>query len=177
MNSRIRLVEPSIEYEEQVKSFIAECGAADNNEFNGVGGLCEFPVFADWLEYNIKMRTDPPNPLYVRGFTYFAVRECDNTLVGMLNERYALNESLLNYGGHIGYSVRPCERKKGYCTQMLAMSLERYKLLGFDKVLITCNESNIASAKVIENNGGIYENTVLDPSDGKMTKRYWITIK
>ncbi|MFA5481207.1 MAG: GNAT family N-acetyltransferase [Bacilli bacterium] len=100
--------------------------------------------------------------------------------IGGIAIRHELTPSLLRFGGHIGYHVRNIKRGKGYGTKMLALALNYARdMLGLTRVLITCNKENIASSKVIEANGGILENEVLNVVDGEMrlTKRYWIDIK
>jgi len=94
--------------------------------------------------------------------------------VGMTNLRHHLNDYLLAYGGHIGYSVRPSERKNGYASQMLRLTLEKAKERGISKVRICCDHYNIASAKTIQSNGGVLEDEMFDSSDGMLTQRYWI---
>ena len=107
---------------------------------------------------------------------YIFVREEDDKIVGMLQIRHCLNDYLEKYGGHIGYSVAPSERRMGYATQMLETALPKCKELGMDKVLITCIDNNEGSRKTILANGGIYESTVYEP-DGKMfLERYWIVL-
>ena len=69
------------------------------------------------------------------------------------------------YGGHIGYSVAPGERRKGYASQMLKEALIKCRELGIDKVLITCTDNNEGSRKTILANGGIYESTVYEPEE------------
>ena len=92
----------------------------------------------------------------------------------MIDIRHSLNEHLFNFGGHIGYSVRKSERRKGYATRMLALALEECRRLGILRVLVTCDSENIASERTILINGGVLENTV--PEDGRFTRRYWITL-
>jgi len=94
---------------------------------------------------------------------FLAIREEDKKLVGVINIRHTLNEYLYNYGGHIGYSVRKIERRKGYAKEMLKIALEECTKLEIEKVLITCDADNIASAKTIKSSGGILENEV--PND------------
>ncbi len=96
--------------------------------------------------------------------------------VGRLNLRYELDSDLLKFGGHIGYEVRPSRRKQGYGTRMLQLGLEKAKAAGIHKVLVTCDENNIGSKKIIEHNGGQFENAV--PIDGSAIKklRYWIIV-
>ena len=81
-------------------------------------------------------------------------------------------------GGHIGYGVRYSEWNKGYGTRMLALALERAKALGLSRVLITCNDDNLASARVMEKNGFTLEDTIPVTRDGEtiLTWRYWKTI-
>jgi predicted acetyltransferase len=123
-------------------------------------------------------RKQATNKAYEQGFVpaslYFLIDE-NKRIYGALHIRHELNKLLLNFGGHIGYGIRPSERKKGYATKMVALSLPIVKKLGIRKVLITCDKKNIASAKTIINNGGVLENEVID--DGELTQRYWIYIK
>ena len=96
-------------------------------------------------------------------------------LLGAVNIRHYLNEKLLQEGGHIGDGIRPSERRKGYATEMIRLALIECKKLGIEKVLMTCDKDNIASAKSIINNGGIFEKEFIN-SDGEVEQRYWITI-
>lgn len=124
---------------------------------------------------NYKYRETVPENL-VPARQYLLLRISDQKIVGMLNFRLALNDYLSKYGGHIGYSVAPSERRKGYAEKMLALALEKALAFGLKKVLITCNDQNIASARTIEKNQGVLENKVLDPNDEQLTCRYWITV-
>lgn len=90
----------------------------------------------------------------------------------MIDIRHRLNEYLLQFGGNIGYSVRPSQRRKGYATEMLALALEECRKLGIDRALVTCDKTNIGSAKTIQKNGGVLENEVLEGD--RITQRYWI---
>ena len=94
--------------------------------------------------------------------------------MGMTNLRHYLNDYLLTYGGHIGYSVRPAERKNGYATQMLRLTLDKARERGIGKVRICCDHYNVASARTIRANGGVLEDELFDSSDGMLTQRYWI---
>lgn len=118
-----------------------------------------------------KEETCPPN--LVPGATYYLINEV-STILGALNLRFRLNDYLLQFGGNIGYGIRPSARKRGYATKMLALSLEYAKENGLDRVLVTCDKSNISSAKTIIRNGGVLENEVLE--DGELVQRYWINL-
>ena len=98
--------------------------------------------------------------------------------IGEISIRHYLTDSLLRYGGHIGYGIRYSKWNSGYGTKMLALALKKAKHMGLNKVLITCDEDNIGSAKVIENNGGVLENIIENTIEGKKiyTKRYWIEL-
>ena len=106
---------------------------------------------------------------------FFLLDEVRDRLLGAVNIRHYLNDSLLKEGGHIGDGIRPSERRKGYATEMIRLALIECKKLGIDKVLMTCDKENIASAKSIIKNGGILENEFVN-SDGKVEQRYWISI-
>lgn len=78
-------------------------------------------------------------------------------LLGAVNIRHTLQDGLSNTGGHIGYGIRPSERRKGYATELLRLALLEADRLGIAKALVVCDKINIGSAKVIVNNGGILE--------------------
>lgn len=115
--------------------------------------------------------------MYERGLvpatTYFLVDQQEK-IYGSLNLRYALNDYLLKAGGHIGYGGRPTMRKKGYASMMLEQALLICREMKLKKVLITCDDDNIGSAKTIEKCGGILENKVED--NQKIKRRYWIIL-
>lgn len=102
----------------------------------------------------------------------FFIAEVDGQLVGRASIRHELNTYLFNYGGHIGYGVRPEYRGRGYATEILRQSLIYIRELGVSEVLMTCFDENIASARVIESQGGSLENVV--ELEGKPLRRYWI---
>ena len=100
----------------------------------------------------------------------------DEKLIGGFNLRSILKGKLLNHGGHIGYLIRPSKRNKGYGTQLLKIALEKAKENNIDKVLVTCRKENIASARIIEKNNGIYENDYYEEETNQTYKRYWIDV-
>jgi len=110
---------------------------------------------------------------YVNHSTYWLING-ENKILGAVNIRHKLNEDLLKSGGHIGYGIRPSERKKGYATEALRLSLEIAKEFGIHKALLTCDKKNIGSAKTIQKHHGILESEEL--YNGKMLQRYWIYI-
>lgn len=102
----------------------------------------------------------------------FLVAEREGVIVGRSSIRHLLNEFLFNYAGHIGYGVRPRFRKQGVATEIMRQSLEIIHALGVTDVLMTCNEDNLGSAKIIEFHGGVLENRV--NFQGVLKRRYWI---
>lgn len=96
-------------------------------------------------------------------------------MVGAVNIRHELNAELLHSGGHIGDGIRPSERNKGYATQMIALALDFCREKGIHRVLMTCDESNKASARTIQKNGGIFDSS-FNNEVGVVEERYWIEI-
>ncbi len=98
-----------------------------------------------------------------------------NEFIGWTKIRHKLNENLLKVGGHIGYSIRPSKRKQGYGTKILELALAAAKDLNIGKVLLSCDDDNVGSAKIIEKNNGVLENKIEE--EGKIKRRYWILNK
>ncbi|RJQ24751.1 GNAT family N-acetyltransferase [Candidatus Parcubacteria bacterium] len=96
--------------------------------------------------------------------------------VGRVVIRHKMTEILLREGGHIGYAIRPSKRKKGYGKNILKLALEEAKKLGLKKVLLTCNENNIGSKKIIESNGGVFQDRVFLSAEKPYKLRYWIDL-
>lgn len=90
--------------------------------------------------------------------------------------RHRFNAFLAAYGGHIGYSVRPSERRKGYAARMLRDTLPFCRQIGLEKVLISCRTDNVGSRKTILANGGVYESTIFVPGRDEELERYWIDL-
>ncbi len=109
--------------------------------------------------------------------TFFVVRESDNKIVGMINVRYHISEDKLKtWASHIGYGIRPTERRKGYAKIALYLGLLEEQKLGEDRILLLCDVDNIGSNKTILSLGGELEKTKLDAYDDTMTNYYWINV-
>jgi predicted acetyltransferase len=111
-------------------------------------------------------------PGYISCTEYWLVDSGE--FIGRINIRHTLTESLRRIGGHIGYAIRPDRRGRGYGSAILALALPKAKSLGLERVLVTCDEQNVASKKIIEKNGGKLENQVQDQTTGATKLRYWI---
>jgi predicted acetyltransferase len=98
----------------------------------------------------------------------------DDEFVGRISVRHDISfGNLINYGGHIGYDIRPSARNKGYGTEQCRLGLEYAFTMGIERVLITCDDNNIGSIRIIEANGGVLENKV-DNNKPVLTRRYWV---
>jgi len=130
--------------------------------------------FAAWVG-RLNDEEDPAKPVAADWVhcTYRWIVE-DDRVLGAISLRHELNEFLLQAGGHIGYGVRPSARRRGLATWALAETLRAAAKLGLDRVLITCNVSNVGSARTIENAGGVLED-VRDTEIGRV-RRYWVTL-
>lgn len=146
------LVSPSKKHGKEAIEFIQEFFQC-NSRIHGTGGLHLYNDYDKWLhklEEDLKLSdiTDDRVP----SSTYFCVRTSDNRIVGIINIRHNTNKSVLMEIGHVGYSVRPSERSKGYGTRILKLALEKCRELNLNRVLLICDKDNTASAKVIQNN-------------------------
>lgn len=111
---------------------------------------------------------------YVRENFYLCYEK--GSLAGVFSLKFELTDYLKNFGGHIGYAVRPSARNRGLATRMLKQGLALAKQFGFERVLCVCDEDNAASEKVILKNGGVFENRLYDPDEQGYVKRYWIRL-
>lgn len=168
------LVKVAEEYASQIADYRQEM-LDMGSSMDGTGSL---RVIENPYDYIAKCRnyekkeTLPEGRVIATQFMF--IRKSDSKIVGMIQVRHYFNEYLEKYAGHIGYSIRPTERRKGYGTEMLKMALPFCSSIGLDKVLVTCNDDNIGSEKVMLANGGEYESTVFEPEEGVNLKRYWI---
>lgn len=100
----------------------------------------------------------------------------NDEFIGRTVIRHELTETLLREGGHIGYAIKPSKRKKGYGREMLKLALLKAKELGLKKVLLTCNENNFGSKKIIESNGGTFQDRIFLQERKPWKLRYWISL-
>lgn len=145
---------PTIQRKQEALNYINEFYKYGSN-INGSGGLNKYiENYEKWLEKIENESKVIPNEKMVPAVTYFLVRESDNKIVGMSNIRLALNDRLKKIGGHIGYSIRPTERGKGYNKINLYLALKVCNNYGIKEVFMDCEKSNLASARTILALGG-----------------------
>ena len=171
---------PSLKRKNEIIDFLDEFIEFKSN-INGSGGLDRIYkgyTFEEALERCLRMSDEDyaKSQNKCPGKTFLLIRERDNKIVATINLRWNLNEIMLKFGGHIGYGVRPTERRKGYNKLNLYMALKKAQELGLKKVMLDCSIDNIASNKTIQALGGIFERCELDPYDNTKTNVYWINV-
>lgn len=177
---RFYLEEPSLERENQILEYIEEMKQY-KSQIHGDGGLKKYldeKSYKEWVinVHNMENEKYALSKGLVPSSTYFLIRENDDKLIGMIDLRIKLNDYLRNYGGNIGYSIRPTERKKGYAKIQLYLCLLKCKEYNLDKVLITCTNYNEGSRRTILSLGGIYEKNNINKPEGDNLELYWINV-
>lgn len=171
----IRIIKPTLEYADDIMAYRKEF-IESGDSMDGCGKLRSCETAEEWfreIERYSNASTCPTDK--VPSYTYIALRLSDNRIVGICDLRHHINHPVLSlWGGHIGYSVRPNERRKGYGKEMLRLVLKEARALGLERVMITCYSDNIASEKTIIANGGVFEKDVI--VDNEVIKRYWIEL-
>ncbi|TXC92015.1 GNAT family N-acetyltransferase [Metabacillus litoralis] len=172
MSSSLTLIKPTTDLKEEYLSFYDEWVQSKEEMIPWVieKDPTNFDNMIQFLANNEKGINLPTG--WVPDSTYWLINE-ESRILGVVNIRHELTDFLLTRGGHIGYGIRPSERKKGYATKLLHLALEKTKKLGIKKVLVVCDEWNIGSYKTIKNNGGIEESDFVE-DNGNVIKRFWI---
>ncbi len=174
------LEEPSIKRKDEIIDYINEF-VLYRSDINGAGSLdkiLEGYTFLEALDRCLNMQYED----YARKLgkcpakTFLLIRENDNRIVGTINIRWNLTEEMKQFGGNIGYSIRPTERRKGYNKINLYLGLIEAQKLGLDRVMLDGDVNNIASDRTMQALGGVLERTEIDPSDGTLTNVYWFNV-
>ena len=171
------LEEANLERKQEAIDYIEEHKEYNSNIAGASGLDDEYLNYEKWIE-KLEIQKDEktcPSSRCV-GLQYFLIRENDNKIVGTINLRWNLDEWMLTHGGHIGYGVRPTERRKGYNKIGLYLCLLKAQELGLDKVLITAFDNNIGSVKTIQALGGVLENKIEVENQDSLKGRYWINV-
>lgn len=172
---------PTIERKEDALEYLNEF-VEFGSDINGSGGLDKClngMTYEEWLDRLDKM-SDADYAASIGkcpGKTFFFVNEEDKRIIGMINIRYNLSEAMLKFGGHIGYGIRPTERRKGYNKINLYLGLLKAREeFGLDRVMLDCSVTNLGSDGTIRALGGVLEKCEMDPNDNTLTNAYWIDV-
>ena len=171
---------PSLERKNEIIEYLDEF-VKYGSDINGSGSLDKIYdgyTFEEALDRCLKMEDEEYAKSVGRcqSRTFLLIRENDNKIVGTINVRWNLNEAMLRFGGHIGYGIRPTERRKGYNKINLYLGMLDAKKVGLEKVMLDCDVNNLGSDKTLKALGGKLERTEVDPSDGILTNVYWFNV-
>ncbi|MHB1955950.1 MAG: GNAT family N-acetyltransferase [Sulfobacillus sp.] len=174
MENGVYLIEPTVELEKEYLSFYEEWVDSGESMIPWVISKdpSDFPQMIKFLMQSAQADGVPDG--WVPASTYWLV-DHERTILGAVNIRHRLTEHLFNAGGHIGYGIRPSQRRKGYVTELLRLSLEKAKEFGITRALVVCNQTNTGSEKVIRNNGGAQDQSFVD-ENGNLLLRFWIEL-
>ncbi|MEH7236665.1 GNAT family N-acetyltransferase [Bacillus sp. JJ1562] len=171
---QLKLIQPSLAYETEYLSYYQEWKESGEDMVPWV--ISKDPSnFSEMLQslYDAEKGENLPDK-WVPDSTLWLVDE-NKKVIGAVNIRHRLTETLFNSGGHIGYGIRPSERRKGFATKLLSLSLEKARKLGIQKALVVCDHDNMGSFKTIVNNGGVPDSDFIE-EDGNVIKRFWIEL-
>jgi predicted acetyltransferase len=179
-DERLELASPAMRWQAAYRAYIDSFEAAGEQRIPGGSGLelarADFAAFVQRLQDD--ERGVGLKPGIVPSSQYWLLRhDADGeTVLGVSSLRHALTPALEDVGGHIGYSIRPSERRRGYGTRILALTLQYARAFGLERVLITCDTDNTGSARVIEKNGGVLVSEGYSDLTKTRVSRYWITL-
>lgn len=173
----MQLVKPDIRYKKSFLEALSEYQSEKisikhnrNRHYNNLDKNDLVKDFADYVAAELAKEDSSNLPItYVSESVFWLI---DNEeFIGKVNIRHQLTEKLKQTGGHIGYDIRPSKRSLGYGYNILRLALHEAKKLGINRALLTCDINNLLSKKIIEKNGGVFQNQF----DTKL--RYWIELK
>lgn len=169
-------VQPSMEYAQELMAYKQEF-LDTGDSMDGCGPLRRHDTASGYLA-EAALYTSPETlpEGKVLATQFLCVNKATGMVVGMIQIRHYLNEYLQKYSGHIGYSVRPSQRRKGYASWMLKNVLPYCKKLGLDKIMVACLDDNEGSRRTILKNGGVFSGKVFEPNEQEYLEQYWITL-
>ena len=167
------LVKPTVRYMDAIASYQKECREYGGAQ-NGDSGLKNAEDIGVWIEKCrlCECAETVPDARWVEAEQFMLVRAGSERVLGMINFRHELNAFLAEYGGHIGYGVRPSERRRGYAKAMLGLCLVKCRDFGLERVLITVDRENEGSRRTVLACGGVYERDSVDGDS--VLELYWV---
>ena len=169
----IKLVEPTIAFKTEFLDLLDDQQQAGEGYLDATLPRRDFSAFLRKLSEMTVARGLPAGSVPVT--TYWMARS-DRTILGVSKLRHHLTPSLKIHGGHIAYFIRPSQRRQGYGGLILALTLEKARAQGIQRVRITCDTHNIGSARIIEKNGGVLSGQMVYPGTGSQILQYWIEL-
>ncbi len=166
----VEFLEINAKFKDKFLEMAKDYQSAGEDRFQS--GIEDFEQYLKYLENHRTGRNLADGDV---GFNTFFLL-VDNKIVGSGSLRHALNEKLAVYGGHIGYAVRPSERRKGYGSLILHLTLKKARDFGFERVFVTCDTDNIGSVKIIEKNGGRLANKIFYKPVSQNISQFWIEL-
>jgi predicted acetyltransferase len=180
MDDRAQLVAPSLRHARSYVAALREGFRRGAQERLSEPRISQIEAdFAAYMEAitdqtgNVRLPTGQIAPKVP--FSVFWLVEGDE-FIGETHVRHELNDYLIKEGGHVGYGIRPSRQGQGYGKLILALALAECRRIGLARVLVTCLQDNVASARIIEANGGALENVIVDPAGRGPLRRYWIAL-
>ena len=186
MNNKNKLTEffyleiPSLKRKDKIIDYINEF-VEYKSDINGAGSLDKILdgyTFEQALDRCLNMKNEEYAKKLGRcqSKTFLLIRKNDDKIIGTINVRWNLTENMKQFGGNIGYGIRPTERRKGYNKINLYLGLIEAQKVGLHRVMLDCDANNLGSSKTMEALGGKLERTEIDPYDGILTSVYWINV-
>lgn len=176
-DEELLFVEPSMNFEKEIAAYRQEMLDADSS-FDGCFSMKKMPNIKEYVDHCIEW-ANPRREADERGAwgnVLLAIRKSDMKMIGCMQVHNVLTERMKNYTGHVGYSVRPSERRKGYAKKMLAKAVDFLSSFGFEEIIVSCLPENESSKKTILSNGGEYIETVFLDEDKVYLEKFKIKI-
>ncbi|MBL7134214.1 MAG: GNAT family N-acetyltransferase [Phycisphaerae bacterium] len=169
---RVELTEPRADLRKQFLEMADEWRSSGDDRYKDA--LADFDAYVAKLRAEKKTKDLPAD--HVPQTTFWLVGE-DNRVIGVSRLRHSLTSVLKERGGHIGYEIRPSERRKGYGTEILRLSLAKARQMGLSRAMVTCDDDNVASVRIIERNGGKKAGTTVSKEPPRPPhSQYWIDL-
>jgi predicted acetyltransferase len=169
----LRLVEPSETYRQAFMELLA---AYQEDQTESYQGKYDDPDF-DFDAYIARLARFACGDGLPEGYvpcSTFWLTDDTGILYGSGRLRHYLTDDLMLEGGNIGYDIHPAYRRRGYGTELLRLLLKEAAKLGVARALVTCDEDNAGSRRIIEKNGGVYDGKAISPESGKLVLRFWV---